>query len=176
MHMNLKALPEEWICNNHMQKLLFTLSPPKPRETSGWLRVWTLQRTEQPAGSQSHSANDSSLMNRQGNLILLGPPADTNRTATKPIKADGGSACLDILCSREKTTTAHTSAAAQWTLGSRCDKNEDCRHLRGSRSHKTAKVKSVSSDVPQWWTDKHREEPLHGRVNYTYWKSIAIFQ
>lgn len=44
-------------------------------------------------------------MNRQGNLILLGPPADTNRTATKPIKADGRSARLDrvwIYCAAEK--------------------------------------------------------------------------
>lgn len=48
---------------------------------------------------------------------------------------------------------AHTSGAAQWALESRCDKNEGYHHLRGSCSLEKAKVKFVSLNVLQRWSD-----------------------
>lgn len=121
-------------------------------------------------------------MDCQGNLILRGLLADINiiPQSLSKMPEDYVQACDCTLCcgctvQQIKTTIAHTSGAAQWTLGSRCDKNEGCRHLRGSCSHKKPRS-SLSAQMCHSGGLTAQREPLHGWVLYTYWKSIAIFQ
>lgn len=118
-------------------------------------------------------------MDCQGNMILRGLPADINVMPQSLSKLTEGlcAGLCDCMfgCSRGKTTIAHTSGAAQWTLGSRCDKTEDCRHLRGSCSHKKPRS-SLSAQMCHSGGLTAQRETLHGWVHYTYWKSIAIFQ
>lgn len=146
------------------------------------LNVWTLQQTEQPAEPKLHWANDAFLMDCQGNLILRGLPADINvmpqslsKLTEDCMQVCDCTSCLDVLCCTEKTTIAHTSGAAQWTLESRSDKNEGCCHLRGSCGHKKPRS-SLSAQMGHRGGLTAQRELLHGWVLYTYWKSIAIFQ
>lgn len=104
------------------------------------------------------------------------------RNATKPIKADGGLHAGPWLYSafgctvlHWKTTIAHTSGAAQWTLESRSDRNEGSCHLRGCCGHKKPRS-SLSAQMGHRGGLTVQRELLHGWVLYTYWKSIAIFQ
>lgn len=120
-------------------------------------------------------------MDCRGNLIHRGLTADMNvmPQSLSKLPQDCVRACdytvFGCTVQRRKTTIAHTSGAAQWTPGSRCDTNEDCRHLRGSCSHKTPRS-SLSAQMYHSGGPTAQRGLPHGWVRYTYWKSIAIFQ
>lgn len=112
-------------------------------------------------------------MDCQGNMILCGLPIDIQVMPQSLSKVTRG--CVHSCTVQRRKTIAHTSGAAQWTLGSRCDKNKDCRHLRVSCAH-TKPRSSLSAQMCHSGGLTARRVPLHAWVLCTYWKSIAIFQ
>jgi len=144
---NLKALPEERRnSNNHMQSIYST--PPHTHRIP-----WDLWQAERLNGKQKNLLGGSFiqprmpfLMDQQGDVILLQLPADTSvipRSPSKPPEdcVQAWTLCLAV---QQRETKAHTSDAVQWTPGSVCV----CvlcvlgGHLRGTCSHRKAKVKS----------------------------------
>lgn len=89
--------------------------------------------------------------------------------------AAGDEACGHSCTPQRRATATRTSAAAQRTLGSRCDRNKDYCHL-GVRCTHTKPRSSLSAKMCHRSRLVARRMLLHARVFYTDCESIAIFQ
>lgn len=116
---------------------------------------------------------DACLTDCQGNTMLFGLPVDVK---VMPRRLPQVMSRFVHSCTpRRRPTAACTSAAAQRTLGSRCDRNKDYCHL-GVRCTHTKPRSSLSAKMCHRGRPTARRMPLHARVFYTDCESIAIFQ
>lgn len=99
----------------------------------------------------------------------------TQSNTTKPIKGNEGM-CAFLYCVwMYRAAEKNNSSYIWWTLGSWCDRNKDCCHLRVSCTH-TKPRSTLSAQKCQSGRLTAQRVPLHTPVPYTYWKSIAILQ
>lgn len=106
----------------------------------------------------------------QGNTMLFGLPVDIKIMPPRLPQV------MRRSCAPQRqATAARTSAAAQRTLGSWCDRNKDYCHL-GVRCTHTKPRSSLSAKMCHRGRLAVRRMLLHAWVFYTDCESIAIFQ